>query len=125
MTAYIIDTHTLVWFFTEDAKLPKRDFNILKDSKTEVIIPTIVLAEFLYIARRIPKIDFRSILEKIKLSKNCKIYSLSLAVIEEMLQTNETLEMHDRIIVATARLLDASILTKDRIIRKVYSKTIW
>lgn len=125
MAKYIIDTHALVWFFTEDSRLPKRIFDILRDNETEVIIPSIVLAEFMYIARKLPNIHFGLILKQIKLSRNCVIYPLNLMVIEEMLKINKALEMHDLIIVAAARLLGVSILTKDKEIQDAYSKTIW
>jgi PIN domain nuclease of toxin-antitoxin system len=33
--------------------------------------------------------------------------------------------MHDRIIIATAKLFDANLISKDKEIKKIYPKTIW
>jgi len=125
MSRYLIDTQALAWFFTDTAKLSKKAFSILKDSNIEVIIPTVVLAELMHVAKKRLEIDFKSILNQIKSLRNCEICPLNLEVIEEMLQVDDTLEMHDRIIVASAMLTNASLISKDSKIQKIYKKTVW
>ncbi len=51
---YVADTHTLVWYFTNDKRLGAIAYNTLEGliEKGEILIPTIVLAELLYISER-------------------------------------------------------------------------
>ena len=61
----------------------------------------------------------------LKVSDRFAIVSLDTAVVEKVFSIPENLEMHDRIILATAKLLGVAIITKDKTISKQYSKTIW
>ena len=51
---YVVDTHSLVWYLTDDNKLSDNVIQILdqKDSSDTIIVPTIVLAEILYINKK-------------------------------------------------------------------------
>ena len=52
---FLVDTHTLVWFLTKDKKLSGKVVEILRkveDGEETVIIPTIVLAEIMYICEK-------------------------------------------------------------------------
>ena len=54
------------------------------------------------------------------------IYNLDLATILECRNIKKIPEMHDKIIVATAKILNASIITKDEeITNSGYAKVIW
>ena len=46
---YIVDTHSLIWFLTEDTQLSPKAKKVLENEDTEVIIPSIVLAEIKYL----------------------------------------------------------------------------
>lgn len=82
-----------------------------------LIVPAIVLAEAKHIAdrHRVP-MNFQQILEHVTTAENMEIYPMDLAVIQELPQE---LDIHDAIIVATARAAQAffgeeiSILTND------------
>ncbi len=130
MKKFLTDTHAILWFIAEDKRLPAKIREIfLKAEKGEVqiIIPTIVLAELLYICEKgkapLPLIY---VIERIKMSTGFKVVPFDLDVLEEMLDLPKDLEMHDRIICATAILYDAIIITKDKILTKLGKvKTIW
>ena len=126
---YIADTHTLVWYFTSDQRLGKIAYNRLEGSieKGEILIPTIVLAELLYISERGRiKLSFKDTLGKIEINDNYEIVPLDIDVLMEAEKIKPMLEMHDRLIVATAMLYDAEIITKDKqIIEAGVIKTIW
>ena len=124
MSKYVVDTHTLVWFFNGDKKLSKKAFTILENKNQEIIIPTIVLCELMYIAKKV-SIDFETTLKELKIRLNCEFYPLDLEVVEKIIEIDKVLEIHDKIIVASAKLLNASIITKDKEIQKIYSKTVW
>lgn len=42
-----------------------------------------------------------------------------------MNQNKGVKDLHDRIIIATAKIFSASIISKDKLIQTIYPKTIW
>jgi len=64
------------------------------------------------------KVNYEEILEKIENSNNFEIYSLDVDVLPVARNITTIPELHDRIVVATAKLLDAKLLTKDENIQK-------
>ena len=127
---YLADTHSLCWYFTEDKRLSSRALKIFASSEKgrfKILIPTIVLAEIFYISeKRKIKISFEKVLDRIGQGTNFEIIDLNLEVIEELKNIGDTLEMHDRIILATAKLYSAIILTKDKEIKNLGEiETVW
>lgn len=114
---YIVDTHALVRFLEGNSQLSTKAFNILNDKSIKLVIPTIDLAEvvFLYSKKRI-MVNLEEIYTHIANAENCIIYPLDEIVIE-YLPTN--LEIHDAIIVATALIFNnilnenTAVITKD------------
>ena len=51
--------------------------------------------------------------------------SLDLDTVHSYIDLEHDLEIHDRIIVSSAKLLDVPIITKDKSISKIYPKVIW
>jgi PIN domain nuclease of toxin-antitoxin system len=49
MTYYIVDTHGLVWFLEKNPKLGERAREVFFDEDSNLIIPTIVLAEIKFL----------------------------------------------------------------------------
>lgn len=118
---YVADTHALMWFLTEDDRLGKEAKKIFLKAdrgETSIVIPTIVLAESLFIAEKNRvDVEFGTVLDRINEGLNYDVYSLDLGVILEC-QKLRGFELHDRIIMATAKLLNAKVLSRDRKIRK-------
>src|SRR3712207_6296332 len=69
---YVVDTHALVWFLESSPRLSTAAQNALTDRTTQVVVPTIVLAEitFLYARQRIT-IDLPHVLTHIASAANC------------------------------------------------------
>ena len=67
---------------------------------------------------------FVEVLNEIRI-RGYLVYPLDLEIISQSLFLSPEIEMHDRIIIATAKLFDAHLLSKDKGIKKIYSKTIW
>jgi len=114
---YTVDTHALVWHLTDDARLGPQARRILDDDSAHLIIPSIVLAEAKYIAeRKRVAVTFREILDAVLGSPQATVFPFDLFLIEHL---PESLEIHDGILVATARFCrelfheDVSILTND------------
>ena len=127
---YITDTHSLIWYLTNGKRLSRKAYLIFEgcDRGEEIIvIPTIVLAEIIYICeKKRLNIEFKSILEKINNSLNYQPLSLTLDIILKIIDMIEIPDMHDRIIIASTSMIDGILITKDRTIRKSnLVKTLW
>ena len=115
---YIADTHSLVWFLTDDKRLGYKAKEILEkadEGKVIIIIPTIVLAELVFICeKKGVSVKFKDVSDKINESSNYIHYNLDMKVISEIANLKQIPEMHDRIITATAKLIKATLITKTK-----------
>lgn len=122
-TGYIVDTHALLWFMTQDKRLSSKAHDILcrvQEGKCEGIIPTIVLAELASIVeKKKARANIDEIIQKINQIPSFLISVFDFKTFEEMRKVSPTLELHDRIIIATARLYRAEVLTKDGAVKKL------
>ena len=127
---YVTDSHGLIWYLTEDKRLGRNALFIFTKAdrgEATIIVPTIVLAEIIHICEK-KKVDLqvKKVIDKIKSSLNYLSYNLDIEVLEGVTSLKNISEMHDRILVATARLLNAILITKDKEITKSkVVKTIW
>lgn len=127
---YVTDSHSLFWFLSEDNQLAddaKRVFEQAEAGETTIIIPTIVLAEFMRICEKksIGNL-FLSLIRQIQNSGTYATHDLSLETVLACQDSNKVTEIHDKIIVATARILDAPLITKDHeITNSGYVQTVW
>lgn len=114
---FLTDTHALLWYITNSHKIsPKAKTLFDKCEKGECIIfiPSIVIAECLSIFdKKRVAFDFKALFDRIRRSENYAIISLDHKILLQMVETREVSELHDKIIVATAKLLDVPIITKD------------
>lgn len=79
--------------------------------------PTIVLSEAFDIAeKRKVELDFQKMYRLISDNPVFEIIGFSASIFDETLEIKDIQEIHDRIIVATAKFYSAHIITKDRII---------
>ena len=126
---YVTDTHSLVLYFTDDQHLSKKALKSFESTVKEgqIIVPTVVLAEVLFIAKkgRI-HLDFKTTVTKIEALDNFAIAVLDLDVLKIAESIEEPLEMHDKLIVATAIRYNAFLITRDeQIAKSKMVKTIW
>jgi PIN domain nuclease of toxin-antitoxin system len=127
---YIADTHALLWWFTESPKLglqAAQKFQECEQGESIVFVPSIVIAEALSIfdKKRIA-FDFRKLFTRIIKSENYVIVSLDLSILEKMIDLKDIPELHDKIIVSTAKYLDLPLITKDSVLQNLpHIKTVW
>jgi PIN domain nuclease of toxin-antitoxin system len=126
---YVTDTHSLIWYFTDSRHLSKKALKSFESTVKEgqIIVPAVVLAEILFIANkgRIP-LGFTTTVAKIEALANFEIAPLDLDVLKIAENIAAPLEMHDKLIVATAIRYDACLITRDQQITKSkVVKTIW
>jgi predicted nucleic acid-binding protein len=125
--SYVADTHALVGYLV--GTLPDRVNKIFEDIEaggSTAFIPTIVLAECLYLVENKKiELDFDELLNRIETSRNFVTTSFNLQVMKRLPKIALP-ELHDRIIVATAKILNARLITKDRTIKESgLVETVW
>jgi PIN domain nuclease of toxin-antitoxin system len=118
---YVVDTHALVWFLEGNSRLGTGAKNVLTDSASQLILPAIALAEAVWIVDRartsIPSVV--DLLNAVSADPRIAIYPLDKAIVEKSIDLLTITEMHDRLIVATAMVLEnrgdkTALLTCDR-----------
>jgi len=126
---YVTDTHTIVWYFMADPRLSQNARQAFDGTITTgvIIIPTIVLAEIMYISqkRRI-SITFEETFSRIEMYENFRVAALEIDILKVAASIDGDLEMHDKLIVATALYFDAHLITKDeQITQSRVVNTVW
>ncbi|MBN2541495.1 PIN domain-containing protein [bacterium] len=127
---YLLDTHTIYWFFENPDKLGRKARKILETRGNQFLIPSIVMAELKYIFRKFKILNkFKKVFSEITSDYNCIILPLNEDIVEKM---DANLEMHDSIIITSAinykkiQKEDVKIITKDKMIQKIsLVDTIW
>src|SRR3989344_2162144 len=114
---YVTDTHPLFWFLTNNKRLSSNArilFEKTETGKSSIIVPSIVLAELMYLFEKQNLRDkFKEVLKRIEIALNYEVYPLDTEVINISSKIISVKEIHDRIIIATAKLLDYPLITKD------------
>ncbi len=125
----VTDTHSLVWYFTEDEQLSKDALSAFEETieTDSVIIPTIVLAEVMYICQKGRlQFTFNETLARLEEYDNFEIMPLDIDILRVANNIGADLEMHDKLIVATALYFGMPLITKDEEIRKAkIVKVVW
>ena len=89
------------------------------------IVSTMVILEVYYVSLRLKKFDFSKFLNVLE-NSNIKIVPFGKKVLAKSLILPTGIDIHDRIIVATAILMDTPLITKDKVLRSIFPlETIW
>jgi len=126
---YVTDTHSFLWYLTNSPKLSfkaRAIFDLCDQAKATIIIPAIVLLECIDIFDK-KKVDlkFEEVALKIFQASNFIFSEINWSLILEVNKIKGLRDLHDRIIVATAKIFDAALISKDKTIKRVYKRTIW
>ena len=113
---FVTDTHALLWWFTESPRLSSRAYEVFEKcerGENVVFIPTIVIAEALSIFdKKRVLFDFKRLFKKIVDSDNYILIPLDVPILRRLISLKEIPELHDKIIVSTAKHLDSPLITK-------------
>ncbi|NIM12358.1 MAG: PIN domain-containing protein [Candidatus Aminicenantes bacterium] len=126
---YLLDTVTLVRYLSKTGKLTvkvKTIFDQADDNLCKLIVSTISFMEILYLAEknRIP-VSLKEVVEKVRLSTIYKVVNLSTEIVLTAQSVNFH-ELHDRLILATAKYLDIPIISSDDQFKEVKEiEVIW
>jgi len=124
-----LDTHALIWYFHEESniRLSQRALMTIMEAEANGIIyvTTVVLMEVMRLLEkgRYP-ISFDDILQDIERNEAYSIIPLTTEVIKIM-RNIHCLELHDRVIVATAVMTDAALVSVDIDMSKGYDRVVW
>lgn len=124
-----LDTHSLIWYVDKglNIKLSQKALQTIKEAeKTDTIyIPIIVLMELLHLVEKGKvNLSFNRLLLTLEESSNYQIIPFDTRLLK-IAQTMRGLEVHDRIILATATLTNSPIVTKDKDMIGKGILTIW
>lgn len=111
---YVLDTVTLVRFLTKNQNIGKKAKNILIDNKNKFYISIISFMEILYLSEkgRIPISLFKTI-EYIELLDTSEVVDLNINIIQTAKEI-DFYELHDRMILATAKYLNMPLISSDK-----------
>jgi len=128
---YLADTVAIIRFVSKSGSIGARALTILKDAdsaSTAIIISVMSLVEVLYLSEKSRvKLKLSDLMNRIKNHNNYRIIDLDTNILQTAEKiSSKNLELHDRLIVATAVYLKVPILTSDKIIRESkLTETIW
>jgi len=116
MYRYVFDTVALVRILDGNATpRVKEVYDKAEKGKAEIIVPTMVLAEIIWILRKRRNYDLiHEIIADLKRQQNTLIVPFSSDIVEEMAKLKRTHELHDEIIALMAFVYGVNkVCTKD------------
>lgn len=126
-TFYLTDAHPLLWFLAADRRLSERAKELLLEAQRrerEVGIPIIALTEAARaIEKRRVSLTLGKLLELVR-GTGFIVLPFDMAVFEAVLKASPSLELHDRVIVATAQAYKGVLITRDPEMVTA-TRTIW
>lgn len=130
MRTYVLDTHALIWYLTRDERLSpaaRQAFREIERGEARGLVPIVVLLELM----RIEEKDLIPPLWEIALATllgegRFEVVPLDLSLLTLVRELPEIEDLHDRVIVATARRYGAVLVTYDETIRQSGQvETLW
>jgi len=134
MSSVVADTHIIVWFFEEPAKLSSAAdealTNAANDSNEKIFVSVISLIEIQYLIekQRIAPSTLTNLLSELKNTDPIfEIVPVDISVAENLTRIfrADVPEMPDRIIAVTALLLNLPLITADNVIHSSGISVIW
>ena len=127
---YVADTIAIVRHLTKSRKMSAKAKEIFRRTdrgEDQIIVSGITLMEILYLSEkgRID-VDLIDVTKLITDSDNYLVHPVDTSVVLTAQTIEDIPELHDRIIAATAKLLDVPLITHDEVISKSKAViTLW
>ena len=124
----LIDTHALIWFITDNEKLPLKTKQIIENKDNDIYVSIASYWE-IGIKNSIGRLDLNSDLETVfKIIEETGFETLPITT--NQILKNSGLAFHhqdpfDRIIIAQAMMEEMTIITKDSQFKNYNIPTIW
>ena len=117
MHFYVTDTHALFWYLINSRLLGAGAggaFDEADNGQALIYIPAIVVAELYFLNEKKQRpIDFGAKYQRLEQSRQFVLLPFFPATILDFDTCKSVIEMHDRMIVADARRLNATLITRD------------
>jgi len=120
---FVLDAHAIVWYLEGNPRLGARAKAIIDTRDNAFVLPAIALAEAAYVVehRRSAIPSVQELFERVEADRRIRVAPLTIETVKESSRLLSIPEMHDRLIVATARLIQARgqsivLVTKDETI---------
>jgi PIN domain nuclease of toxin-antitoxin system len=130
ITRITVDTHTLVWFLDKTLKAKKlsaKALEVIRESEKYgvIYVSAISLMEIVDLSEkgRI-SVSFQSVLSLIDTNEAYKVIPVNNELVKVAIPL-QGLEIHDRLIMATALITDSVLLSKDKEINATGLNVIW
>ena len=123
---YILDAHTVLWYFAQNNKLSAKADEIIDNPENTIYVCSATLWEIaIKIALGKLEASFDEILEKLDISgfQVLQIESMFLRDLIDLPQIHK--DPFDRLIIATAKREDMTLITADEIIPQYDVRCIW
>ena len=129
-TRYVSDTHALWWHIDSSERLSRTAFDIFRKAtsgEVTIIIPAIVVAELYYLSIKLGRyVTPSELIDAIRIARGFEFSLLGMAQLEKLDDLQEIPEMHDRLIAAESLVLDAPVITRDRVFSNSSQvETVW
>lgn len=133
MLRAVADTHTVVWYLYDDARLSPTARTWIEDAAAadeQIAISTITLAEMVYLIEK-GRIDAAALTRLIAALNAADAVLVEVPFDRHVAQAmtrvarTEVPDLPDRIIAATALHLDIPVISRDRKIQKSSLTTVW
>lgn len=125
---YCLDTHPLIWYFTGQKTLSANAKKILDEifsGKSTGYMSTIVFLEAFHLSLKKKSFIFPDFLKNLRLS-NIIAVPLDKVILSFCYTLSPELDIHDRVIAATAIVNNSILVTKDPNLQKFKKiKTLW
>jgi len=124
-----LDTHGLIWYIDKrsNKRLSKQTLETIKVAEKEatIFVPIIALMEILHLidAGRFP-VSFGTVIRTVKENEAYQIVPFDMRLLEIAIPL-KGLEIHDRLVAATAVMTDSILVSKDRTIGVPGVTVVW
>ncbi len=133
MISAVADTHTVIWYLYDDARISekaKKFIEATKEQGKQIGISIITLVEMVYLIEkgRIENRAFTKLNDELQYNQSVlRGIPLTNRIVIELakIDRNSIPDMPDRIIAATALHLDVPLLSRDNKIKNSRVETIW
>lgn len=122
MKTYVADTHALIFYPSEPARLGSRARKAFAEAvrgEAEIVLPVIIFAELIFaVERGRVKLDVASVVRQVKDTSFFQVAPLTLEHLLAIRTMTAIVELHDRIIAAEALARQGGLITRDANVRK-------
>jgi PIN domain nuclease of toxin-antitoxin system len=130
MKTYVADTHALIFYLSEPARLGSRARKAFAEAvrgEAEIVLPVIIFAELIFaVERGRVKLDVASVVRQVKDTSFFQVAPLTLEHLLAIRTMTAIGELHDRIIAAEALARQSGLITRDANVRKSgIVSTVW